>query len=66
MATKSTRNINSKPAVVSRPTGRTGGTNPSVSAVKSPTKYTGGKMAPPKNAVPAGKGATKSKMSKKK
>lgn len=65
MATKSTRNINSKPVVVSRPTGRTGGTNPSVSAVKNPTKYTGGKNAVPTKAIP-GNSMKKSTISKKK
>lgn len=65
MATKSTRNINTKPVVVKKPTGRSGGTNASVSAVKNPTRYTGGKNAVPTKAIP-GNSMKKSTMSKKK
>lgn len=40
------------PKVVTKPTGKTGGTNAPVKVVKKPTGKTGG-MTPPKGAVPS-------------
>jgi hypothetical protein len=43
---------NEGPKVVTKPNGKTGGTNALVKAVKKPTGKTGG-MTPPKGAVPS-------------
>lgn len=44
---------NKAPKVVTKPTGKTGGTNAPVKAVKKPTGKTGGVNTPPKGAVPS-------------
>ena len=63
MAKTSTRGINKGPAVVKKPTGRSGGTNTPVTAVKKATPYKGSISAAPKGATP-GKSMKKSNMSK--
>ena len=44
---------NVKPTVVTKPTGKQGGTNASAKVVKKATGKTGGVNTPPKGAVPS-------------
>lgn len=66
MAKTDTKNINPKVYALKKGTIYKSGKNPNATVNKTPTTYKGGKMSPPTNAKPAGKGVTKSTMSKSK